>query len=93
VPVTWPAFANVDASYTDIEYGIERKANQPTGNGQYRIVGDHLGSTSLVVDSANPPAVVHRQYFKPYGEFLQMGRLWLGAVLMVQFICGNYLLE
>jgi RHS repeat-associated protein len=49
-----------------------RKANQPTGNGQYRIVGDQLGSTSLVVNTANPPTVVHRQYFKPYGEAIQV---------------------
>jgi RHS repeat-associated protein len=45
-----------------------RKQNYATGNGQLRILGDHLGSASLVVDTAATPAVVHRQYFKPYGE-------------------------
>jgi hypothetical protein len=39
-----------------------RRANQqdPTTNGQLRVVGDHLGSTSLVVDTSNPPQVIHR---------------------------------
>ena len=45
-----------------------RRANYSSGNGQFRIVGDHLGSTTLVVDTASPPNVVQRQYAKPYGE-------------------------
>ena len=47
-----------------------RRANQLdlTSNGQHRVVGDHLGSTTLVVDTSSPPQVVHRQYYKPYGE-------------------------
>lgn len=48
-----------------------RRANQDTGNGQYRIVGDHLGSTTLIVDvptGSATPSVVQRQYSKPYGE-------------------------
>jgi RHS repeat-associated protein len=46
----------------------ERKGNYSSGNGQFRIVGDHLGSTTLTVDTASPPAVVYRAYYKPYGE-------------------------
>ena len=47
-----------------------RRANYPTSgsNGQFRIVGDQLGSTTIIVDTANPPNVVQRQYSKPYGE-------------------------
>ena len=45
-----------------------RRANATAGNGQFRIVGDHLGSTTLIVDTASPPNVVQRQYHKPYGE-------------------------
>jgi RHS repeat-associated protein len=45
-----------------------RRANYASGNGQYRIVGDHLGSTTIIVDTSNPPNVVQRQYYKPYGE-------------------------
>jgi RHS repeat-associated protein len=47
-----------------------RRANYPTAasNSQFRIVGDHLGSTTLLVDVAIPPSVVQRQYHKPYGE-------------------------
>ena len=45
-----------------------RRANQSSGNGQLRIVSDHLGSTTLVVDTSNPPVVLQRQYHKPYGE-------------------------
>ncbi|MDQ2808620.1 MAG: hypothetical protein M3Z04_17180 [Chloroflexota bacterium] len=30
-----------------------RRAGWPSGNGQYRLVGDHLGSTTLLVDTAN----------------------------------------
>jgi RHS repeat-associated protein len=39
-----------------------------TTSTQYRMVGDHLGSTSLIVDAQNTPAVVQRTYNKPYGE-------------------------
>jgi len=45
-----------------------RRLGWPSGNGQYRLVGDHLGSTTLLVDTATPPTVVQRQYHKPYGE-------------------------
>lgn len=47
-----------------------RKANysDPSSNGQFRIVGDQLGSTTLLVDCSTPPNVVNRQYYKPYGE-------------------------
>jgi RHS repeat-associated protein len=45
-----------------------RRVNAASGNGQFRIVGDHLGSTTLIVDTASPPNVVQRQYHKPYGE-------------------------
>lgn len=45
-----------------------RKANYATNNGQFRMVGDHLGSTTLVVDTSSLPVVVSRQYYKPYGE-------------------------
>ncbi len=45
-----------------------RRSGWPNGNGQYRLVGDHLGSTTLLVDTATPPNVVQRQYHKPYGE-------------------------
>ena len=45
-----------------------RRSGWPSGNGQYRLVGDHLGSTTLLVDTATPPTVVQRQYHKPYGE-------------------------
>jgi RHS repeat-associated protein len=45
-----------------------RRANASAGNGQFRIVGDHLGSTTLIVDTATPPNVVQRQYHESYGE-------------------------
>jgi len=45
-----------------------RRVGWPSGNGQYRLVGDYLGSTTLLVDTATPPTVVQRQYHKPYGE-------------------------
>ncbi len=45
-----------------------RRSGWSSGNGQYRLVGDHLGSTTLLVDTATPPNVVQRQYHKPYGE-------------------------
>ena len=37
-----------------------RRANASVGNGQYRIVGDHLGSTTLIVNTDTPPTVVQR---------------------------------
>ena len=43
-----------------------RRANQ-SNSGQYRLVGDHLGSTTLLVDTSGPPTVVQRQYYAPYG--------------------------
>jgi RHS repeat-associated protein len=43
-----------------------RRANQ-SASGQYRLVGDHLGSTTLLVDTSGPPTVVQRQYYTPYG--------------------------
>jgi len=46
----------------------ERKGNYSSGNGQYRMVSDHLSSTTLTVDTASPPSVVYRAYYKPYGE-------------------------
>ena len=50
-----------------------RLANQPdpATDGQLRVVGDHLGSATLVIDTytgTGGPRVVHRQYYKPYGE-------------------------
>jgi hypothetical protein len=46
----------------------ERKGNYQSGNGQFRIVTDHLGSATLTVDTSGPPVVKYRQYYKPYGE-------------------------
>ncbi len=37
-------------------------------NGVYRLVGDHLGSVTLLVDDASPPAVAQRAYYTPYGQ-------------------------
>jgi RHS repeat-associated protein len=45
-----------------------RRANQAASNGQYRLVSEQLGSTTLVVDTSTPSQVVQRQYHKPYGE-------------------------
>src|SRR4051812_34097588 len=48
-----------------------RRANQISGNGQYRIVVDHLGSPTLILETPTnntAPRVVQRQYSKPYGE-------------------------
>lgn len=48
-----------------------RRANASAGNEQFRMVGDHLGSTTLLVDTytgTGGPRVVQRQYHKPYGE-------------------------
>jgi RHS repeat-associated protein len=43
-------------------------------------VGDHLGSTTLVVDTAPPPEVApkvkYREYYKPYGEALVRYNGW-----------------
>ena len=48
--------------------GLRRANWQGQSNGQFRVVGDHLGSTTLIVDTSAPPQVVQRQYYKPYGE-------------------------
>ncbi len=47
-----------------------RRANQPgiNTNGQFRVVGDQLGSTTLIIDTATVPNVTQREYYKPYGE-------------------------
>jgi RHS repeat-associated protein len=47
-----------------------RLANQtdPSTDGQLRVVGDHLGSATLVIDTSATPQVIHRQFYKPYGE-------------------------
>jgi YD repeat-containing protein len=45
-----------------------RRGNQSADNGQYRMVTDQLGSTSLMVNASSPPSAVQRQYYKPYGE-------------------------
>jgi RHS repeat-associated protein len=45
-----------------------RRVNYPADNGQQRMVGDHLGSTTLLVDTSPTPAVLYRAYYKPYGE-------------------------
>jgi RHS repeat-associated protein len=53
-----------------------RLANQPDSptDGQLRVVGDHLGSATLVIDTSSTPQVIHRQFYKPYGEVaLQSG--------------------
>ncbi len=48
------------------------KGNQadPSTNGQYRVVGDMLGSTTLILSAVpgQAPTVVYRGYYKPYGE-------------------------
>jgi YD repeat-containing protein len=44
-----------------------RRANQTAGNGQYRIVGDHLGSTSMIVDCSSPPNAVQWK-LPPFSE-------------------------
>jgi RHS repeat-associated protein len=51
-----------------------RRANQEDAStdGQYRIAGDHLGSTTLIVDTSSSPQVLQRQYYKPYGEVVQV---------------------
>jgi hypothetical protein len=40
-----------------------RRANEPQSstNGQQRIVGDHPGSTTIVVETSNPPQLLQRQ--------------------------------
>jgi hypothetical protein len=47
-----------------------RLANQQASStdGQLRVVGDHLGSTILVIDTSSTLQVIHRQFYKPYGE-------------------------
>jgi YD repeat-containing protein len=40
--------------------GMRRAHEISDRNGQFRIVGDHLGSTTLVVDAASPPEVKYR---------------------------------
>ena len=47
-----------------------RRANHASGNGHLLIVVDHLGSTTLVIDTStnSSPQVAHRQYYTPYGE-------------------------
>ncbi len=47
-----------------------RRANQPgvNTNGQFRVVGDQLGSTTLIIDTAPVPNVTQREYYKPFGE-------------------------
>ncbi len=47
-----------------------RRANQPgvNTNGQFRVVGDQLGSTTLIIDTAPTPNVTQREYYKPFGE-------------------------
>ncbi len=50
--------------------GLRRANWQGQSNGQFRVVGDMLGSTTLIVDTptSTPPQVVYRAYYKPYGE-------------------------
>ena len=49
--------------------GMRRANSGVTGaDGQFRMVGDHLGSPTLILDTASPPNVVQRQYSKPYGR-------------------------
>jgi hypothetical protein len=56
-----------------------RLANQPNPatDGQLRVVGDHLGSATLTIDTytgTGGPRVIHRQFYKPYKEVaLQSG--------------------
>ncbi len=49
-----------------------RRANYPVlptnTNGQFRVVGDQLGSTTLLIDTAPVPNVTQREYYKPFGE-------------------------
>jgi hypothetical protein len=59
--------------------GMRRVHEIADHNGQFRIVGDQLGSTTLVVDSASPPAVAYREYYKPYGEALVEYSKWGGT--------------
>jgi RHS repeat-associated protein len=42
-------------------------------NGQFRMVSDHLGSSTLLVNAAATPVVVSREYHKPYGEVAWSG--------------------
>jgi hypothetical protein len=47
-------------------------------DGQFRVVGDQLGSTTLVVgvDNQGNTEVVHREYYKPYGEVAYEYKAW-----------------
>jgi RHS repeat-associated protein len=45
-----------------------RRANYPSDNGQQRMVGDQLGSTTLLIDTSSTPVVLYRAYYKPWGE-------------------------
>jgi RHS repeat-associated protein len=62
-----------------------RRANQGTANGQYRMVSDHLGSSTVVLDASSPPSVVSRQYHTPYGE---VG--WSGGSAMTSLTSVGY---
>ncbi len=62
-----------------------RRSGWPSGNGQYRLVGDHLGSTTLLVDTATPPTVVQRQYHKPYGEIAWQTTPTSGSLTSIGF--------
>ena len=69
------ADAGAHATYTSYYYlgsqlvGL-RRANQGDArtDGVYRLVGDHLGSVTLLVDDASPPGVAQRAYYTPYGQ-------------------------
>ena len=56
--------------------GMRRAHEISDRNGQFRVVGDHLGSTTLVVNTASPPEVWYREYYKPYGEALVQYSRW-----------------
>ena len=69
------ADAGENTAYTSYYYlGAQlvglRRAHQgdASTNGVYRLVGDHLGSVTLLVDDARPPAVAQRAYYTPYGQ-------------------------
>jgi RHS repeat-associated protein len=62
-----------------------RRANYSTGNGQFRMVSDHLGSSTLIVDTSATPVVVSRQYHKPYGEVA-----WSGGSAMTSLTSVGY---
>jgi RHS repeat-associated protein len=62
-----------------------RRVNYDTGNGQFRMVSDHLGSTTLLVNASATPVVVSREYHKPYGE---IG--WSGGSAMTNLTSVGY---